>query len=73
MQVCENNCIRRNVGEKRADKIEMDELRVEVGVWESFKEKLMMSRLKLAEHMERMRDKKLAKGADAQEVEGKRR
>ena len=44
-QVCENNWIRRIVGEKIADK-RMDELRVEVGVKESFKKKLVRRRLK---------------------------
>ena len=44
-QVCENNWIRRIVGEKIADK-RMDELRVEVGVKESLKKKLVRRRLK---------------------------
>ena len=40
---------------------------------ESFRKKLVRSRLKCAGNMERMRDKTLAKRADAQKVEGKRR
>ena len=40
-QVCENNWIRRIVGVKRADKRRLDEQRVEVGVKESFKKKLV--------------------------------
>ena len=49
----------------------MDELRVEVGVKDSFKKKLVRSRLKWANHVERMGDEKLAKRSDAQKVEGK--
>ena len=55
------------------DKRRMDELRVEVGVKESFKKNLVMSRLKWVGHVERMGDEKLAKGADTQKVEGKMR
>ena len=47
----------------------MDELRVEVGVKESFKKKWVSSRLKWT--VERMGDKKIAKRADAQKMEGK--
>ena len=73
VQVCEINLVRRIVGDKRADKRRMDELRVEVGVKENFKNKLAMSSLTLAGHAERMGDKKkLAKRADIQTVEGKR-
>ena len=50
----------------------MDELTVEIGVKESVKKKLVMSRLKWAGHMERMADEKLAKRSDAQKGEGKR-
>ena len=61
------------MGVKTADKRRMDELRVDVGVKESYKEKLMRSRLKWARHVERMGDEELAERADAQKVEGKRR
>ena len=37
MLICENNWIRRIVEIKRADKRRLDELRVEVGVKNSFK------------------------------------
>ena len=57
---CKNNGIRRIVGVKREDKRRKDELRVEVGVKESFKNKLMRNRLKWAGHVERMGDEKLA-------------
>ena len=56
---------------KGADKRRMDELRVEVGVKESFKKKLARRRKKWAGHVERMGDGKLAKRADPQKVEGK--
>ena len=47
MQVCENNCIRRIVGRKRAGKRRMDELRVELGEKERYKKKLERSTLTL--------------------------
>ena len=56
---------------RRAEKRRLDELRVEVGVEESFKKKLVRSRLKWVGYVERMGDKKLAKRADAQKVGGK--
>ena len=43
----------------------MDELRGEVGANESFKKKLVRSRLKWAGHVERMGDENLRKRADA--------
>ena len=46
MQVCGNNWINRIMGVKREDKRRRDELRVEVGVKDSFKKKLVRSRLK---------------------------
>lgn len=73
VQVCENNWLRRITGVKRTDKRRMNELRVEVGVIESLKKKLVRSRLKWAWHVERMGGERLAKKADAQRVEGKRR
>ena len=45
---------------KRADKRRMNELRVEVGVRDSFKKKLVRSRLRWAGHVERLGDEKLA-------------
>ena len=50
----------------------MDELRVEVGVKESFMKKLVRSRLKWVGHVERAGDEKLAK-KDAQKMEEERR
>ena len=51
----------------------MDELRVDVGVKEIFRKKLVSSRLKWARYVERMGDEKLARRADVQKVERKRR
>ena len=51
----------------------MDELRMEVGVKERFKTKLVRSRLRWVGHVKRMGDEKLAKESNAQKVEGKRR
>ena len=47
----------------------MDEMRVEVGVKECSKKKLVSRTW--AGHVEKMADEKLAKRADAQKVEGK--
>jgi len=65
VKVCKNNRIRRIVGVKREEK-RMHELRVEVEVKESFKKKLVRSRLKWDSHVERMEDGKLAKRTDPQ-------
>ena len=46
VRVCENDWFRRIVGVKRADKRRIGELRVEFGVKETFKKKLVRSRLK---------------------------
>ena len=62
--------IRRIVVVTRADK-RVNELRVEVGMKNSFKKKLVRSRLKWAGHVERMGDENLTKRADAQKVGGK--
>ena len=64
VQVCENNWIRRIVEVTRADKRRIDVLRVVVGVKESFKKKLVRTRLKWAGQVERMGDEKLAKRAE---------
>ena len=73
LQVCENNWIRRIMGVKRVDKRRMDELRMEVGVIESFKRKLVRSRLELAGHNNGKNGRKMVKRTDALKVEGKRR
>ena len=71
VQFCEKNWVRRISGVERADKRRMEKLRVEVGVKESFKKKLVKSRLIWTGRVERMGDGKLAKRADAQKVDGK--
>ena len=71
--ICENNWIRRMVGVKREGRRRKDELRVEVGEKESFKKKLVRSRLKWTGHVKKMTDKKLAKSSEALKVEGKGR
>ena len=57
------------MGVKRADERRMGEMRLEIGVKESCKKKFVRSTW--AGHLERMGDEKLAKGADAQRMEGK--
>ena len=48
----------------------MDDLRVEVGVKESYKKKLVRSRLKWAGHVEIMEGEKLAKRESGEKMEG---
>ena len=57
------------MGLERADKRRMDELRVEVGVKESFTRKLVRRRFKRPSQVERMGGEKLAKRPDAQKLE----
>ena len=73
VQVCQNNTVRRLVGVKGADKRRMDKLTMEVRVKDSFKKKLVRSRLASADRVERKGDEKLVKRADAQKMEKKRR
>ena len=56
VHVCESNLVRRIVGDKRADKRRMDEWRVEVGVKECVKKKLVRCRLTWGGHVEIMGD-----------------
>ena len=72
-QVCENNWIRRIVGEKREDKRRKDKLRVKVGVMDSFKKKLAEIRLKLFGHMRQECEIENWQTADAQKVYEKMR
>ena len=58
------------MGVSRADKRRVDEMRVKVGVKDSFKKKLVRSRLTRAGHVERMGDEKLTKRTDAQKMDG---
>ena len=58
---------------ERADKRRMNELRVEVGVKERFKKKLVRIRLKWAGHVESIGVEQLAKRTDVQKVRKKRR
>ena len=60
VQACENNWVRRIVGVKRADNRRMEELGMEIGFKESFKKKLVKSRLKWVGRVERTGDGKLA-------------
>ena len=46
---------------------------MEIGAKDSFKKKLVISRLTRGGHLERMEDGKLAKKVDVQKVERKRR
>ena len=51
VQICETNLVRRIVGVNRADKTRMNQLRVEIGVKESCKKKLVRIRVAWDGHM----------------------
>ena len=71
MQFHDNNWVRRLLGIKRADKRRIEELTVEVGAKECFKNKLVTSKLKC--HVERMGDVKLAECRCPEREEKRRR
>ena len=63
LQVCENNWVRRIGGVKRVDRRRMDELREEVGIHKCLMGRLVKNRLKLAGHVERMKEDRLPRMA----------
>ena len=73
VQFYENSWIRSIEVVKRADKRRMEELRVTVGMNESFKKKFVRSMLIWTGHVERMGDGKLAKRSVTPIVERKNR
>ena len=64
VQVCKNTLVKRIVGAEGVVNRRLDELRVEVGVKDSFKKKLVRNGLRWAGHVDRMGDEKLATRAD---------
>ena len=73
LQVCENNWVRRIAGVKRVDRRRMDELREEVGIQKCLMGRLVKSRMKLAGHLERMREDRLPRMAYVHQERGKRK
>ena len=65
IQVHENNLVGRIMEFKKADKRTMNALRVEVGMKDSFKKKLVKSWLTRPGHVERMGDEKLAESTES--------
>ena len=63
LQMCENNWVRKIARVPSAGRRRMVELREETEVQRSFTEKLFMSRLLWAGHVERMADDRLSKRA----------
>ncbi len=73
LQVCENNWVRRIAGVKRVDRRRMDELREEVGIQKCLMGRLVKSRMKLAGHVERMKEDRLPRMACVHQERGKRK
>ena len=71
--VCENNRVQKIARVTRTDRRRMVELREETGVQRSLTERLVMSRLQWAGHVERMADDRLSKRAAELREEGRRR
>ena len=64
LQVCQKNWVSRIAGVKRVDRRRMDDLREEIGVQMSLTGKFVKCRLRWAEHLVRMGEERMAKGAD---------
>ena len=73
VSVCENNWVRKIARVTRADRRRMVELREETGVQRSLTERLVLSRIQWAGHVERMADDRLPNRAAELREEGKRR
>ena len=73
LQVCENNWVRRITRTKRVDRRRMNDLRKEVGIQCSLTGRLVRSRMRWAGHLLRMDASKLAKRAEMEKHQGRRR
>ena len=73
LQVCENNWVRQIAGEKRVDRMRMDEPREEVGIQKCLMGRLVKSRVKWSGHVERMKEDRLPRMAYVHQERGKRK
>ena len=73
LQVCENNWVRRITKTKRVDRRRMNDLRKEVGMQCSLTGRLVRSRMRWAGHLVRMDASKLAKRAEVEKHQGRRK
>ena len=73
LQVCENNWVRRITRTKRVDRRRMSDLRKEVGMQCSLTGRLVRSRMRWAGHLVRMDASKLAKRAEVEKHQGRRK
>ena len=73
LQVCENNWVRRVTRTKRVDKRRMNILRKEVGMQCNLTGRLVRCRMRWAGHLVRMDAGKLAKRAEVEKHQGRRK
>ena len=73
LQVCENNWVWRITRTKRVDRRRMNDLRKEVGMQCSLTGRLVRSRMRWADHLVRMDASKLAKRAEVEKHQGRRK
>ena len=73
LQVCENNWVRRITRTKKVDRRRMNDLRREVGMQCSLTGRLVRSRMRWAGHLVRMDASKLAKRAEVEKHQGRRK
>ena len=73
LQVCENNWVWRITRTKRVDRRRMNDLRKEVGMQCSLTGRLVRSRMRWAGHLVRMDASKLAKRAEVEKHQGRRK
>ena len=73
LQVCENNWVRRITRTKRVDRKRMNDLRKEVGMQCSLTGRLVRNRMRWAGHLVRMDASKLAKRAEVEKHQGRRK
>ena len=73
LQVCENNWVRRITRTKRVDRRRINDLRKEVGMKCSLTGRLVRSRVRWAGHLVRMDAGKLAKRAEVDKYQGRRK
>ena len=73
LQVCENNWVRRITRTKRVDRRRIKDLRKDVGMQCNLTGRLVRSRIRWAGHLVRMDASKLAKRAEVEKYQGRRK